>query len=41
MEGQLRNQVVVLDGRNAELVGRVNKLEKERVVFTFVTSPSS
>jgi len=41
VEAQLRNQVFVLYGQNAELVGRVNKLEKERVVFMFVTSPSS
>ena len=36
VEVQLWNQVAVLDARNVELVGRVNKLEKERVVFMFV-----
>jgi len=36
VEVQLWNQVAVLDARNVELVGRVNKLEKERVVFMLV-----
>lgn len=35
VETQLRRQVAVQDARNAELLGRVNKLEKERAVFIF------
>lgn len=36
VEGKQRNQIAVQDAQNAELVGRANKFEKERLVLMFV-----